>query len=107
MPLNGEELLRQKKFERDQYARPTKEQLEIALLEQRLEHAQNTIGYFEDKTIELEGALEQSQETINHLNSWVDKLVNQRDRINGEIALYESHERSANITLDSIRAVLR
>lgn len=107
MTLNAEELYAQKKFERDQYARPTKEQLEISLLEQQLEHAQNTIGYFEDKTIELQGALEQSQETINHLNNWVDKLVNQRDRINGHIRYYEVHRPPARNTLDAIRAVLR
>lgn len=107
MTLNGEERMQHELFKQQQYARPTEEQLEISLLEQQLEHAQNTIGYFEDKTIELEGALEQSQETINHLNNWVDKFVNQRDQVNGHIALYENHERAEGVTLDAIRAVLR
>ena len=107
MPLNGEERMQHELFKRKQYARPTLEQLEIARLEQQLEHAQNTIGYFEDKTIELQGALEQAQETINHLNNWVDKFVNQRDQVNGHIALYENHKRAEGVTLDAIRAVLR
>ena len=107
MSLNAEERMQHELFKQQQYARPTLEQLEIARLEQQLQHAQNTIGYFEDKTIELEGALEQSQGTINHLNNWVDNLVNQRDRINGHIALYENHKRAEGVTLDAIRAVLR
>ena len=45
MPLNPEEKYAQKKFEQEQYRRPTQGQLKIALLEQQLEHAQNTISY--------------------------------------------------------------
>lgn len=107
LPLNAEEKYEHEKFKRKQYARPTLEQLEIARLEQQLQHAQNSLGYFEDKTVELEDNLNQSQMTINHLNNHIDKLTDQRDRINGHIALYESHERAEGVTLDAIRAALR
>lgn len=46
--LNTEEKYEQKQFEQQQFARPTAEHLEIALLEQQLEHAQNTISYLDD-----------------------------------------------------------
>lgn len=107
MPLNAEEKYQQEKFKRKQYARPTLEQLEIARLEQQLQHAQNSLGYFENKTIELDKELNQSRGTINYLNNHVDKLTDQRNQVNGHIALYENHERSAGITLDNIRAVMR
>lgn len=107
MPLNAEEKYQHEEFKSKQYSRPTLEQLEIARLEQQLQHAQNSLGYFENKTIELDKELNRSRGTINHLNNHIDKLTDQRDRINGHIALYENHKRKEGVTLDAIRAVLR
>ena len=56
---------------------------------------------------ELTEQLKHSQNTINHLNDTIDRLVDQRDRVNGHIALYENHKRAEGVTLDAIRAVLR
>lgn len=81
MTLNGEEKYRQALYEEKRKA----DHAEIALLEQQLKHCQNTNRYLDD---------------------YVDKLLNQRDLVNGAIALYKTGERSEGITLDTIRGVM-
>ncbi len=64
MPLNTEEKYEQKQFEREQFARPTMEQAEIAKLEEELTHAYNTNEYLRD---------------------YMDKQTKQLDQIKGAI----------------------
>lgn len=71
MAKNPEELYEQKEFERRHFPRPTEEQLEIAALEQQLQHAQNTIGYYED----------QLKKRLTYSESDIDKLLEQRGQI--------------------------
>lgn len=86
MPLNVEEKYQHEKFKQEQYARPTLDQLEIARLEQQLQHAQNTIQYLDD---------------------YIDKQTKAIDQVNGCIRRYKTGERSEGMTLDDIRSVLR
>lgn len=88
MPLNAEERMRQAEYEanRRHFARPTPEQLEIASLEEELNVTRNL------------------NDQLEHI---IDKQIDKLDRINGAISFYESHERSAGITLDTIRGIMR
>lgn len=73
MPLNAEEKYQHEKFKQKQYSRPTLEQVEIARLEQQLQHAQNTICLLDD---------------------YVDKQTKKIDQLNSECKKYQLDQQS-------------
>lgn len=108
MPLNAEERMAHEKYKREQkqYSRPTPEQVEIALLEQQLEHAQNSLGYYEDKVIECGKELEATRNLNDRLDRLVEKQLEQLDQINGAISLFVKGKRKEGVTLDTIINVM-
>ena len=81
MPLNGEELMRQKEYEHDRRNQPTAEEMEIACLEDELNATRNL---------------------NDRLDNLVDKQLKQLDQINHAIDLYLKDERKEGVTLDAI-----
>lgn len=54
----------------------------------------------------LEEELRHARNVNDHLNNYVDKLVEQRDQVNGAINLYVRGKRKEGVTLDSIRSIM-
>lgn len=54
----------------------------------------------------LEEELRHTRNVNDHLNNCVDKLVEQRDQVNGAINLYVRGKRKEGVTLDSIRSIM-
>lgn len=73
--------MRQKKFERDQRARPTPEEMEIACLEDELATTRNL---------------------NDRLDDLVDKQLRQLDQIGYAVDLYLGGDREQGVTLDAI-----
>lgn len=51
---------------------------------------------------ELTEQLEHAQNTISHLDDYVDKQTDKLDRINGHIQKYVTGKRKKGVTLDNI-----
>lgn len=83
MAKNAEELYEQEQFERRNYARLTDDQKKIKLISRQLKNAQDSVAYYEQVVPELEEELKLARNTNDYLNDELDKLVNQRDQING------------------------
>lgn len=89
MPLNGEEKYRQENFN------------EILAREQvRLANQEQEIAL-------LEGELNLTRNRLDRSDRYIDKLVKQRDRVNGAINLHKRGRRSEGITLDDICMIMR
>lgn len=67
--LNPEEAYEQEKFN--------------ALLKQQYKHAQKSLAYYEAEVTQLEEELTLVRNTNDHINNELDKIILQRDKING------------------------
>lgn len=87
MALNAEEKYRQKEYE-------LKQQRDQSLADER-------------EIIMLEEELNLTRNRLDQANHYIDKVIEQRDRVNGAINLYKRGKRSEGITLDDICMIMR